>query len=550
MRRPVYGLLILTILVGGLSVAGCSTSGNPSAPSSPSQGSAAAAAVTYGLSGTVTDSGGKPIANARIAVLDPAPHPNAGKSCTTDNDGKYSLSGLTASGLSVSVTAAGYRGAERGLTVGPDAPNLRVEFALAAAAEYAIAGRVVSSGKPVAGATITISDAAPNPNAGKSATSDDAGNYRISGLISASANLSAAATGYVKTSTTVPIIDSDTATANFELTPSVTAYAISGTVRSDSGAPINGATLLITDGSTGPNGGKTATSDAVGAYRISGLTFSTVNSLSASAAGYQTRSRNIPLTFGTEVATADFSLTPGVTTYTIEGTVSSSFGPIAGATVTAVEAARSTTSDSSGHFSISGLSGSSVTISVVASRYTSVTRTVTLNTNAETTTVSLILTQAAPTGPATTITFNGISTGGAAYSGHSEQGFNVAASGASWFGSTYGTPGPAVHFTGTALSNITGQIVVTGDGRPFAFSKVDLYSSVTPIPWHFVGKRNGSVVFDVSGTQPNTFGNFATISNSQSTTLIDRLEISVTNPLGAISCCSNPVGVDSIVVSY
>jgi hypothetical protein len=59
-----------------------------------------------------------------------------------------------------------------------------------------------------------------------------------------------------------------------------------------------------------------------------------------------------------------------------------------------------------------------------------------------------------------------------------------------------------------------------------------------------VGLRNGVAVFTVSGTVPNTFGNFATVSNPQPTAIIDTLRIRVTNP--ATACCSNPVGVDNI----
>lgn len=549
----------LTLLLAGLALPGCATDSNPTAPSpSAAAANAAPQTVTYGLSGVVTDATGQPIANARIAVTDPAPSPNAGKSCTTDGEGKYSLAGLSPGSVSLTITAPGFRGAERALTVGSGGSSVQVEFVLATATSgYAVAGRVLTNGKPVAGATIAVTDTQAGANTGKSATSDDAGDYRLSGLTYAqSIALSATAPGYTRVTATAALTpDNDTASANFELTPTVAAYAISGTIRTQAGAPLAGATVLITDGSTGPNGGKTATSDPSGAYRISGLTFSAVNSLSITAPGYESQSRNVPLVFGTEVATADFSLAiaplvPIVPTFAIEGLVSSSYGAISGAVVRAVEAGKSVTTDGGGRYTLSGITGTSATLTVTAANYLTLTQTVPMDTVRSPTYVDLRMTQAAPLGPGTTIAFSGVATGGASYGGHSEAGFTIAPSGASWFGSTYGTPGPAVHFTGTALSNITGQIVVTGDGRPFGFSKVDLYSSVTPIPWRFVGKRGGAVIFDVSGTQPNTFGAFATISSGQSSALIDRLEIYVTNPLGSITCCSNPIGVDSIVVSY
>ncbi len=52
--------------------------------------------------------------------------------------------------------------------------------------------------------------------------------------------------------------------------------------------------------------------------------------------------------------------------------------------------------------------------------------------------------------------------------------------------------------------------------------------------------------FTVNGTEPNTFGNFATVQNPNAGTLIDTLVISLSNP--ANQCCPNPMGLDNIVV--
>ncbi len=47
-------------------------------------------------------------------------------------------------------------------------------------------------------------------------------------------------------------------------------------------------------------------------------------------------------------------------------------------------------------------------------------------------------------------------------------------------------------------------------------------------------------------TQPNTFGNFATVSNPNADAQIDTLVIRLLNP--AAACCPNPTGLDNIVV--
>lgn len=77
---------------------------------------------------------------------------------------------------------------------------------------------------------------------------------------------------------------------------------------------------------------------------------------------------------------------------------------------------------------------------------------------------------------------------------------------------------------------------------------VDLYSSTTPIPYVITGIANSTTVFSIQKTQGNTFGNFATVVNPNPTTLIDALLIRLSNP--AAPCCSNPMGLDNIVVLY
>ena len=56
----------------------------------------------------------------------------------------------------------------------------------------------------------------------------------------------------------------------------------------------------------------------------------------------------------------------------------------------------------------------------------------------------------------------------------------------------------------------------------------------------------GRTVFSTSGTVPNTFGNFVTVSSPYSSATIDLLSITLTN--SATPCCSNAVGLDNIVL--
>ena len=161
----------------------------------------------------------------------------------------------------------------------------------------------------------------------------------------------------------------------------------------------------------------------------------------------------------------------------------------------------------------------------------------------------LLLVSAAPASAAT-ITFNNLTTAGN-FGSYAEAGFSVTPTSGSWITSTtFGHPAPFIEFLGAiGAPTITADVSVTRGGSPFVFNAVDLYSSITPIPYVFTGLRNATVVFTQSGTVPNTFGNFATVATA-STLPIDTLLISLSNPATGVVCCGpNPVGLDNIVVN-
>lgn len=115
----------------------------------------------------------------------------------------------------------------------------------------------------------------------------------------------------------------------------------------------------------------------------------------------------------------------------------------------------------------------------------------------------------------------------------------------SWTG--YGRPAPFIGFMAAAGTTTTGQIRMTAAAGKFTFQSVDVYSSTTPIPYVIQGVANGETVFAFQDTQPNTFGDFATISNPHASAQIDALVIQLVNP--AAPCCPNPTGLDNIVVN-
>ncbi|MHB8859204.1 MAG: hypothetical protein ACYC6Z_06965 [Thermoleophilia bacterium] len=147
---------------------------------------------------------------------------------------------------------------------------------------------------------------------------------------------------------------------------------------------------------------------------------------------------------------------------------------------------------------------------------------------------------------AATIAFGGLTGNGSPVTEYDESGFSISSNSGNWeVMAEYGKPAPAIVIRREAKEpESQGEIEVTdAGGAVFRFTSVDLYSSITPIPYTIKGYRDSELVFNMSDTVPNTYGNFAVVANPDAV-LIDRLTISVTNP--ETPCCSNPVGIDNI----
>jgi hypothetical protein len=129
---------------------------------------------------------------------------------------------------------------------------------------------------------------------------------------------------------------------------------------------------------------------------------------------------------------------------------------------------------------------------------------------------------------------------------YTENGYSISTSGGWQSITTYGNPAPFIEFVTPGGRTGGGSIQVFAINHvSFTFQSVDVYSSITPIPYTITGVRDFSVVFTMSDSVPNTFGAFRTVTSTHPTDVIDTLTIQLTSPL---ACCSNPVGVDNIRV--
>jgi hypothetical protein len=78
-------------------------------------------------------------------------------------------------------------------------------------------------------------------------------------------------------------------------------------------------------------------------------------------------------------------------------------------------------------------------------------------------------------------------------------------------------------------------------GSAFSFLSVDLYSSITTIPYVFTGLMGSTTVFSATGTVPLTMGATVTVPNPRRGDRIDTLTIELTNPPS-----NNPMAVDNL----
>jgi hypothetical protein len=145
-----------------------------------------------------------------------------------------------------------------------------------------------------------------------------------------------------------------------------------------------------------------------------------------------------------------------------------------------------------------------------------------------------------------TVQFSDLGPDRSAVTTSTEAGFTISTALANWIAFGYGNPGPSLVFEAPAGPPISGEVTIRTheDLSLFRFTSVDLYSSVTPIPYVFTGILRGHTMFTESGTLGNTFGNFVRVSSSHSNLPIDTLVIRLTN---GTTCCTNPMGLDNFV---
>jgi len=141
--------------------------------------------ATYSITGKVTDSGSMALAGVTLTT-------NSGQTATTDNQGNYTLSNLTAGSYTLTPGKTGYTFNPASLSVNLSSNVTGQNFVgtTNAANTYTVSGKVTdSSGAALAGVTLST-------NLGQTSVTDNQGNYTLSNLAAGSYTFTPSKIGY------------------------------------------------------------------------------------------------------------------------------------------------------------------------------------------------------------------------------------------------------------------------------------------------------------------------------------------------------------------
>jgi protocatechuate 3,4-dioxygenase beta subunit len=296
------------------------------------------------ITGTVTDStSGNPINGASVSAVDSKGNGNV--STTTNAQGQYTLSGLELQNYTLTFSASGYTGLG-GVSVAADATYNAQLTPITATVNVNV---VDSGGSPFPGATVSIvySNSA-TPALG---STDSNGNVSFTGQpVGVQATIAATTSDGRSASTSGTF---NAGVNSISLTLSNPIGNVSGmVVDSGTSAALSGVSVAVVDWNNNPI--TTVTTDSAGNYSVTGLAPGSY-SFTYTLTNYQTLTLTVPVTGGvTTTENASLTPTPGGIQGQVKGSVSQ--GPVPGCTITIQgPASGSTTTDSNGNFSFSGL---------------------------------------------------------------------------------------------------------------------------------------------------------------------------------------------------
>src|SRR5581483_9754005 len=296
------------------------------------------------LAGTLVSPAGVPLAGVLVRAAGGA----QSFSTTTDSDGSYTLTGLPADTYNVTAGGAPYaRRTLTGLTLGAGEVRRHVDLVLQAGG--AISGTVTGPAGPVAGATVIVAGA---DGSGSSATTDATGAYTIDGLSAQAYTVSANADGLFATPVTGVNVAAGATAGGVKLSLGQ-AGSITGTVTdAGTGQPVAGIALTLQDGAAS----YASESDANGQFTVTELPPGTYTVATTDDA-HINATVTVTVVAGQAATAALQVAAPGQ----VSGTVANAGQPVPAVVVYATDAdgtvVADTTTDSGGHYQLTGLGG-------------------------------------------------------------------------------------------------------------------------------------------------------------------------------------------------
>ena len=316
------------------------------------------------VTGTVTNAGtGAPLADATVA--------GTGFSTTTDSNGNFTLTDVPPGPQTLTVSRSGFSPTTKTVTVVAGTSVSAGAIPLTPLPAFGtITGTVTNASvgaPPLSGATVA--------GTGFSTTTDSNGNFTLTGLPPGPQTLTVSRPGFSPTTKTVTVVAGTSVSAGaIPLTPLPAFGTITGTViNASTGAPLFGATVAVASISI------TTTTDSNGNFTLAGID-GTGETLFVRASGFSSATKIVSTVAGETVSAGTIPLTPLPTASTGTGTVTvtnaGTVAPLSGATVGGT--GFSTTTDSNGNFTLTGLPPGPQTLTISRSGFTPETKAVTV----------------------------------------------------------------------------------------------------------------------------------------------------------------------------
>ena len=303
-----------------------------------------ASAITYSISGTINTAANGSGATVTLAGA-------ASATTTANSSGAYSFTGLSNGSYTVTASKSGFTFSPSSLPVTVNGANVTGENFTASAITYSISG-TISTAANGSGATVTLSGAAT-----ATTTANSSGAYSFTGLANGSYTVTASKSGFTFSPSSLQVTVSGANVTGENFTASAITYSISGTI--STAANGSGATVTLAGAASA-----TTTANSSGAYSFTGLANGSYT-VTASKSGFTFSPSSLQVTVnGANVTGENFTASAvPPTTYSISGSINPAANG-SGATLTLRGAASATTTaDSSGSYSFTGLANGSYVVS-------------------------------------------------------------------------------------------------------------------------------------------------------------------------------------------